>query len=90
MLIKSRECVPEGFRSSDNCYKLLQSHTCHKTSLDKAEIWHQKLSHLNFKNMTKIVNIGVVRGVPKLGKKQLGICEPCQLGKQLKGTHKVL
>ena len=32
------ECVMEGAISFDNCYKLLQPHTCHKTSYDKIEI----------------------------------------------------
>ena len=36
------------------------------------------------------MNAGVVCGVPKLGKKQFGVYGPCQLGKKLKGTHKVL
>ena len=36
----SQECVLEGARLVDNCYKLLQPHTCHKTSLDEIEIWH--------------------------------------------------
>ena len=87
---KLRECLLEWSRSFDNCYNLLQPNTCHKTSLDKTKIWHQRLGHLNFKNLTKIVNVRVVRGVPKLVKKQHGICGPCQLGKQLKGIHKVL
>ena len=37
VLNKFREVVLEGSRPSDNCYKLLQPHTCHKTSLDKIE-----------------------------------------------------
>ena len=36
----SQECVLEGASLVDNCYKLLQPHTCHKTSLDEIEIWH--------------------------------------------------
>ena len=28
---KSQECVLEGAKSIDNCYKLLQPHKCHKT-----------------------------------------------------------
>ena len=35
------------------------------------------------------MNVCVVRGVSKLGKKQPGVCGPCQLGKELKGTHSV-
>ncbi|KAI3463689.1 hypothetical protein Pfo_020352 [Paulownia fortunei] len=46
--------------------------------------------HLNFKNLTKIVNTGAVLGVPKLNKKNSGVCSAYQLGKQKKGTHKVL
>ena len=50
----SQECVLEGARSFDNCYKLLQPHTCHMTSLDEIEIWHQRLGPLNYKNLTQI------------------------------------
>ena len=84
---KSQECVLKGKRSDDNCYKLLKPHNCHKVSLDGIELWHQKLSHLNYKNLTKIVSAGAVREIPKLGIKKDGICEPCQLGKQLKKTQ---
>ena len=63
----------EGSRSSNNCYKLLQPHTCHTTTLDNIEVWHQMLGHLNFKNLTKIMNVGVVHGIPRLGKRELEI-----------------
>ena len=86
----SQEYVLEGARSIDNCYKLLQSHTCPTTSFDEIEIWHQMLGHLNYKNLTKIVNTGAIRGIPKLGIKKNRVCGPCQLGKQLKVSHKVL
>ena len=61
-----------------------------QSSLDDIELWHQKLGHINYKNLTKIVNVWAVWGIPKLGIKKDGICEPCQLGKQLKKSHKVL
>lgn len=80
----------KGSRSSNNCYMLLHSLTSHKTSVNDIELWHQKLGHLNYKNLTKIVSTGVVRGVPKLGEKQPGICGPCHFGKQVKVSHKVL
>ncbi|XP_062080215.1 uncharacterized protein LOC133784967 [Humulus lupulus] len=32
----------------------------------------------------------IVRGLPKLGKESVSKCEPCQLGKQLKVTHKCI
>ena len=45
---------------------------------------------MNYKNLTKIVNTGDLRRIPKLGMKKNGVCEPCQLKKQLKVSHKVL
>ena len=90
MLNKSGEVVLKGFRSSDNCYQLIKSHTCHKVSRDNIDLWHQKLGHFNFKNLTKIMNIGVVCGIPTLSKKELGVCGPCQLGKQLKESYSSL
>ena len=86
----SKKCVLEEARSFANCYKLLQPHTCHKTSLDEIEIWHQKLGHLNYNNLTKIVNARAIRGIHKLGMKKNGVCGPYQLGKQLKMSHQVL
>ena len=90
MLNKSREVVLKGSRSFDNCYQLIKSHTCHKVSHDNIDLWHQKLSHLNFKNLTKIVNTYVVRGIPTLSKKEPGVCGPYQFGKQLMESHSSL
>ena len=59
-------------------------------SHDNIDLWHQKLGHLNFKNLTKIVNTGVVREIPTLSKKEPGECGPSQLGKQLKESHSSL
>ena len=89
VLNDSQECVLEAARSFDNCYKLLHPHTCHKTSFDEIEIWHQRLGHLNFKNLTKIVNTRAFCGIPKLGMKKNEVCRSCQLEKQLKVSHKV-
>ena len=36
------------------------------------------------------MNTWPVREIPKLGIKKDGLCEPCQLGKQLQMSHKVL
>ena len=81
VLNRSGEVVLEGSRSSDNCYKLIHSYTCHTTLLDNIDLWHQKLGHLNFKNLTTIVNTGVVRGIPLLSRKEPWVCGPCQIGK---------
>ena len=90
MLNRSGEVVLEGSRSFDNCYKLIHSHTCHTTSLDNIDLWHKKLGHINFKNLTKIVNAGAVRGIFPLSRKEPEVCGPCQIGKQVKLSHNLL
>ena len=87
---KSENCVMEGSRSSDNCYILTSSFACYKTILDATEIWHQKLGHLNYRNLRKIASIGVVKGIPKLKQESTRVCGPCQVRKQKKMLHKVL
>jgi len=87
---KSERCVMEGSRSSDNCYMLTFPVAFLKTSLDDTKLWHEKLGHLNYRNLRKIVNIGAVRGVPKLKPESNEVCGPCQIGKQKKVSHKVL
>ena len=81
VLNKSREVVLKWSRSSNNCYQLIKSHTCHKVSHDNIDLWHQKLGHFNFKNLTKIMNIDAAHGIPTLSKKEPGVCWPCQFGK---------
>ncbi|GKB90253.1 ribonuclease H-like domain-containing protein [Tanacetum coccineum] len=35
-----------------------------KASSDEAKLWHRRLSHLNFKNLNKLVKDNLVRGLP--------------------------
>ncbi|KAL5810414.1 hypothetical protein ACOSQ4_026982 [Xanthoceras sorbifolium] len=62
------------------------THLC--DSVHAVELWHQRLGHLNFKDLKKLGKMKAVRGLPELGKKQEGVCGPCQIGKQTKGIHK--
>ena len=57
---KKGEYILEGTRSSDHCYKLIQSITCHKATFDENEIWHQKFGHLNYKLLTKLDSAEIV------------------------------
>ena len=66
------------------------SHTCHKVNSDDKKLWHERLGHLNFKSSRKLSYTGAVCGLPKLGKQVLDVYGPCQHGKQLKTTHKVI
>ena len=48
---------------------------------NNTNLWHWILGHQNYKTLSKIASAGVVRGLPTLGKKSLGVCGPCQFGK---------
>ncbi|XP_062075658.1 uncharacterized protein LOC133779758 [Humulus lupulus] len=82
------EIILQGFRYIDNCYTLTTYATCHSAIDNSTDLWHEKLGHIHFKNLKKLSNAGIVRGLPKLGKESVGKCEPYQLRKQLKISHK--
>jgi hypothetical protein len=82
-----------GKRTADNCYGLPGLTTdpqifYNKETIDDNELWHQRLGHLNFSDMLKIVAKDIVKGLPKMEKTGKGICGSCQLGKQTRAAHK--
>lgn len=81
-----KKCALHGIRSSDNCYKLMKSYFCNKASLNATELWHQRLCHVNYRTLTKVVNTCAITGVPRLSKKLSGVCRPCELGKKKQGV----
>ncbi|GJU60729.1 ribonuclease H-like domain-containing protein [Tanacetum coccineum] len=42
-----------------------------KASSDEAKLWHRRLSHLNFKNLNKLVKDNLVRGLPSKSSKEV-------------------
>ncbi|KAK0594562.1 hypothetical protein LWI29_024832 [Acer saccharum] len=79
----------KGMRSSDNCYCLEARIVSNNVSMDEqVELWHERLGHMNFRDLRTLGKFECVRGLPKLGKKANGICGPCQQGKQTKSMHK--
>ncbi|KAK0593944.1 hypothetical protein LWI29_021070 [Acer saccharum] len=52
------------------------------------ELWHERLGHMNFRDLQILDKFNSVRGFPKLGKKANSVCGPCQQGKQTKSMHK--
>ena len=73
--------VLEGFCSPDNCYTLISpSQTCQKVDSDDTKLWHERLGHLNYKSLKKLLDIGVVQGLPKIGKQSSGVYGSCQHG----------
>ncbi|XP_057808607.1 uncharacterized protein LOC131023081 [Salvia miltiorrhiza] len=51
----TNQCVMMGKRSYDNCYKSQDETFCNAVKLDDVELWHQRLGHVNFKNLQKLI-----------------------------------
>ena len=64
----------EGFHSSNNFLHTSPSHTCHKVDSNDIKLWYERLGHLNYKSLKKLSDIGVVRGLPKIGKQSSSVC----------------
>ncbi|KAK0583158.1 hypothetical protein LWI29_034070 [Acer saccharum] len=64
----------KGMRSSDNCYCLEARIVSNNVSMDEqVELWHERLGHMNFRDLRTLGKFECVRGLPKLGKKANGI-----------------
>ncbi|KAJ9542672.1 hypothetical protein OSB04_029178 [Centaurea solstitialis] len=59
-----------------------------KASLSESSLWHRRMCHMNFKNMTKLVKGNLVRGLPAKEFSCDDHCVSCLKGKQHKSTHK--
>ncbi|XP_062114498.1 uncharacterized protein LOC133825594 [Humulus lupulus] len=88
-LVKSTDgcSVLSGTRSNDNCYMLNNTDVCSRVSLDKSDLWHYRLGHLNYRDLRKLVKLKAVRGVPDFKVSRERVCGPCQQGKQVRSSH---
>ncbi|KAI9195124.1 hypothetical protein LWI28_011959 [Acer negundo] len=79
----------KGIKSNDNCYCLeARVVSCNMSKDEQIELWHERLGHMNFRDLRILDKFNAVRCFPKLGKKVKGVCGPCQQGKQTKSIHK--
>ena len=78
-----------GVRTADNYYGLTPSisNKCFSAKTDQVDLWHQQLGHASHKHLEKISKCDAVIGLPKFEKIDKCICEPCQIGKQIKSKH---
>ena len=89
-------CVMIRLRTLDNCYVVCQnpsissssSLVCGSSKVESFDLWHRRLSHLNYCDLMKVANNEVIKGIHKLGKPSNLICGTCQKGKQSRNTHK--
>nr|GEW93897.1 hypothetical protein [Tanacetum cinerariifolium] len=59
-----------------------------KATLDKSNLWHKRLCHINFKTMNKLVKGNLVRGLPSKVFEINHTCVACKKGKQHKASCK--
>jgi hypothetical protein len=55
---------------------------CHINLVDESWLWHTRLGHINYDNLVKVNNLGVVRNFPNIIKASNPMCRHCQLGKK--------
>ncbi|KAL4578457.1 hypothetical protein LXL04_014580 [Taraxacum kok-saghyz] len=58
-----------------------------KATPDNSWLWHRRFSHLNFKDLNKLVLGDHVRGLPTLKYENPHLCAACELGKQSRKSH---
>ncbi|KAK9071706.1 hypothetical protein SSX86_008135 [Deinandra increscens subsp. villosa] len=59
-----------------------------KASVDESDLWHRRLCHVNYKNMNRIVNLSLVKGLPNKQFYCSEHCVSCLKGKQYKISFK--
>nr|GFD20773.1 putative ribonuclease H-like domain-containing protein [Tanacetum cinerariifolium] len=59
-----------------------------KATSDESNLWHRRLSHINFKTMNKLVKGNLVRGVPTKVFENDHTCVACKKGKQHRASCK--
>lgn len=89
---KEYNVLAEGVRKSNNCYVIephsQQGDICLVNQMDETNFWHQRLGHLNFKDVARLNKKGIVKDLPKLSKVDNLICKGYQMGKQTRVSHK--
>ena len=68
----------KGARTFDNYYGINSESgiTCNFIKLDETELWHQRLGHVNFNDLSRLSNSELIRGIPKLEKNTSCVCRP--------------
>ena len=58
--------VGTAIRNSNNVYILENENQCYLSMVDESWLWHRRMGHLNFDNLSKISTKEVVRDLPKI------------------------
>jgi hypothetical protein len=79
----SGKLVATATRTPSDVYILntKKEEKCCMSQIDENWLWHRRMGHINFDNLVKVSNKGVVRGMPKIIKPSNPVCKHCQHGK---------
>ncbi|KAJ9544583.1 hypothetical protein OSB04_024290 [Centaurea solstitialis] len=58
-----------------------------KATKEERWLWHQRLSHQNFRDMNKLVSKHLVNGLPETRLSKDTLCSACEKGKMKKSSH---
>ncbi|XP_059654972.1 uncharacterized protein LOC132301761 [Cornus florida] len=79
--LKSKQVLFSAYRSSGKVYTVseeTQNTQCNLTTCDKAKLWHKRLGHLHSRNLSKLLKLKVVKGLPDINFKEDHLCRACQ------------
>ena len=57
--------------------------------MNNLDIWHRRLGHISPRSLNETITNSAVLGIPKMKADPRKICGSCQLGKQIRSSHKV-
>ena len=80
------EQLISGIRTLDNCYGLVLDAeiVCNSIRMTNEDLWHQRIWHTSYKQLSIVSKNYTILAMPKLSKVTNAVCGPCQLGKQTK------
>ena len=68
-----------GVRTLDNCYGLVPNAdiVCNNIRLPNQDLWHQRMGHASYKNLSIVSKHESVLGIPKLSRVSNEVYRPC-------------
>ncbi|XP_059654885.1 uncharacterized protein LOC132301662 [Cornus florida] len=85
--LESKQVLFSASKSLGNVYTVTEESQvtqCNLTTCDEAKLWYKRLGHLHSRNMSKILKLKAVKGLPDICFKDDHLCKACQQGKQTK------
>ena len=86
---KSGKVVGIAMRNTNNVYILENENQGYLSMVDEIWLWHKRLGHLSFDNISKISTKEAVIDLPKIVVPLNWVCKHCQHGKQTKASFKI-